>query len=271
MFERTKCPSPPPAVFPRAWREGPGLGRFQAGVVQGLELTAASERTVPSVGKMLSKSSLKIVLAGIFQFDIPSVLYDQGQPRAKPSAPLTGASGGIPPSVGPQFVVPAASKPCRHLIQGKIRLLSSCLASPWLHCSAFSSQGRGWGMVFWGRRQKLWLQGNVDTAYTYLRYPWPCRPGLAKLACEPPGAAQVARRQRTYTKHLLMAHPPVPGTEPHCGASRLSEKNCGTVADMLASLCLAPSAAFNNSSPPCSGAAPLLHQHLPSSSQVMPT
>lgn len=35
----------PPAAFPHAWREGLGLGEFQAGAVRGLELTAASEKT----------------------------------------------------------------------------------------------------------------------------------------------------------------------------------------------------------------------------------
>lgn len=32
-------------AFPHAWREGLGLGKFQAGAVRGLELAAASEKT----------------------------------------------------------------------------------------------------------------------------------------------------------------------------------------------------------------------------------
>lgn len=88
----------------------PEPGQIPGTAVQGLELTATSEKLVPSARKMLSKSSLKIVLAGIFQFDIPLVPMTKDSPSQ--SICVTYQSLQWNPSLcgTPVSIVPAASR-----------------------------------------------------------------------------------------------------------------------------------------------------------------
>lgn len=108
---------------------------------------------------MLCKSSLKIVLAGIFQFDIPSL------PRTKDNPDQTLYT----PSQGLQWNPTLRRTPVcgSHHLQtllalgdlGKMHRLSSCLASPWLPSSLSSFQGRA-GNDYLGKKVKSVATGE---------------------------------------------------------------------------------------------------------------
>lgn len=170
----------PPIVFPRVWREGLGPGQIPGGAVQGLESTAASEKTcLFSRKNVLSISSLKIVLAGIFQFDIPLVPMTKDNPSQSICVPPQNLQWN--PSLCGTPVPTVASRPCWHLTtRGRFVCSAAAGFSPAACCLPFPRQRKN-GLP--GRRRKGWLQGNVSTAFTYTTPPHPpprCSHGHAR-------------------------------------------------------------------------------------------
>lgn len=91
MFESSKCCCllwAPPMVFPHVWREGPEPGQIPGMAVQGLELTATSEKTCP----FSQKNALQVFSKNSACWDFPAWhsfgSYDQGQSEPIHLCPL---------------------------------------------------------------------------------------------------------------------------------------------------------------------------------------
>lgn len=122
--------------------EGLGSGEFQAGVA-GLRVRVnycfclkkkKKNKLVPLARKMLSESSLKIVLAGIFQFDISVTKDNLNQSIEHLTSHRSSGTSDLWET--PLFVFPGTSIPCWHLVPAGIRLV----AFP--HFSSFWAKAR---------------------------------------------------------------------------------------------------------------------------------
>lgn len=180
VFESSRCPSSvcvcgggtygaPSIVFPCVWREGPGPGQIPDRAVQGLESTAASEKTClfsrKNVLQIVSKNSARWDFPVWHSFDY----YDQEQRE-----PIHLHPSPEPPVESQPLWDPCSYCGLQTLLAldnlGKIRLLSNCWLLP--GCLPFPWQRKN-GLL--GRRHKAWLQGMVSTAFTYPQYPWSCQ------------------------------------------------------------------------------------------------
>ena len=147
---------------------------------------------------MLSKSPLKIVLAGIFQFDIPSVPMTKDNPGQTICTPHGGLQwnptlGGTPVCGTCHLHTLLAPDDSGEDWPAQQLLGFSLAAFP----PSPSLPRAGAGERFSGeQRGKCGYKGTGTLPTLTSDTCGPHQPGLAKLACEPPGAAQVSQESR---------------------------------------------------------------------------